>query len=213
MSETPGLITPLRICLLAGAMAIAVSAVAVNVWLSPVQAKVLLPRPAATLPPTAQTAQKIVVQQARALKPTPAQQRKSLLRGLASWYGGMFNGQKMANGDMYDQNAMTACHKTLPFGTWVKVVNLRNGRSVIVRITDRGALAAGRVMDLSYGAAQKLAMTNAGIAPVVLEVISRDKARQILQSQAASSGAGQSAGPSTGSNATQTAVNATPAAK
>lgn|GEM_PF-967383 len=215
MSENPGLMTPLRICLLAGVAAVAVTAVAVNVWLAPVQAKVLLPRPVATLPPTAQTAQKIVVQQAQAAKPTPMQQHKSLLRGLASWYGGMFNGQKMANGEMFDQNAMTACHKTLPFGTWVKVVNLRNGRSVIVRITDRGALAAGRIMDLSYGAAQKLAMTNSGIAPVVLEVISRDKAKQIIQSQSASSTTGSTAGSGAGqsSSTTQTAVNTTTGSK
>ena len=185
-SENPGLKTPLRICLLAGVAAVAVTAVAVNVWMSPVQAKVLLPRPAATLPPTAPTVEKIVVmeQQAKAaVQTTAAQQRKSLLRGLASWYGGIFNGQKMANGATYDQTAMTACHPTLPFGTWVKVVNLHNGRSVIVQITDRGALAAGRVMDLSYGAAQKLAMTNSGLAPVVLEVLSRQKAKELREQQ------------------------------
>jgi rare lipoprotein A len=164
--------TPLRICLLAGVVAIAGTAVAVNVWLVPVQAKVLLPRPAATLAPTAPQTQQ---QQAAAVKPklTLAEQRKALLRGIASWYGDAFDGQKMANGETFDKNAMTACHPTLPFGSLVKVKNLRNGRSVIVKITDRGALAAGRVMDLSYGAAQKLAMTNAGLAPVVLEVLQR----------------------------------------
>ena len=70
-------------------------------------------------------------------------------------------------------NAMTACHPTLPFGTVVRVVNLSNKRSVVVRITDRGDLVEeGRIIDLSYGAAQELAMTKAGLAKVDLEVIS-----------------------------------------
>ncbi len=70
-------------------------------------------------------------------------------------------------------NAMTACHPSLPFGSLVKVINLRNKRSVVVRITDRGDLNAGRIIDLSYAAADKLAMTNTGLAPVVLEVLSK----------------------------------------
>lgn len=69
--------------------------------------------------------------------------------------------------------AMTACHPTLPFGTLVRVVNLKNGRSVVVRITDRGDLAKGRIIDLSYGAAQQLAMTTEGVAPVRLDVLAR----------------------------------------
>lgn len=68
--------------------------------------------------------------------------------------------------------AMTACHPTLPFGTLVRVKNLDNNRSVVVRITDRGYLFEGRVIDLSYGAAQKLAMTKSGLAKVDLHVIS-----------------------------------------
>ena len=71
--------------------------------------------------------------------------------------------------------AMTACHPTLPFGSLVKVVNLENGRSVVVRITDRGYLFNGRMLDLSYGAAQKLAMVKPGVAKVKLEVISLGK--------------------------------------
>ena len=162
--------TPLRIWLLSGVTAIALTAVAVNVWLVPVQATVLLPRPAATQPPAVPAQQPPTAARQRL---TPAEQRRALLRGIASWYGEDFDGQTMANGEAFDKNAMTACHPTLPFGSLVKVVNLRNRRSVIVRITDRGALAAGRVLDLSYGAAQRLAMTNAGLAPVVLEVLSR----------------------------------------
>jgi rare lipoprotein A len=96
-----------------------------------------------------------------------------MLRGIATWYGTVFNGRKTASGETFDMYGLTACHPTLPFGSLVKVVNLKNKRSVVVRITDRGDLAEGRIIDLSYGAAQKLAMTEAGLAPVVLEVISR----------------------------------------
>jgi rare lipoprotein A len=102
-----------------------------------------------------------------------AAQRKALLRGIASWYGEAFDGRTTANGERFDMYAMTACHPTLPFGSVVRVVNLRNGRSVIVRITDRGELAEGRIIDLSFAAAEKLAMTNSGLAPVVLQVLSR----------------------------------------
>jgi len=100
-------------------------------------------------------------------------QHKGLIKGLASWYGGIFHGRKTANGETFDENALTACHPTLPFGSLVRVVNVNNGRSVIVRITDRGDLAKGRIIDLSKAAAEKLAMTNAGLAPVVLDVLSR----------------------------------------
>jgi rare lipoprotein A len=108
-------------------------------------------------------------------KRTIAAQRAALLRGIATWYGTVFNGRKTANGETFDMYAMTACHPTLPFGSLVRVVNLRNKRSVVVRITDRGYLSEGRIIDLSYGAAQKLAMTEAGLAPVVLEVLSRGR--------------------------------------
>lgn len=100
------------------------------------------------------------------------------LHGIASWYGGVFHGRKTASGEQFDQNAMTACHPTLPFGSLVRVVNLRNHRSVVVRITDRGDLVdEGRVIDLSYGAAQQLAMVNQGLAPVELDVLSLGKPR------------------------------------
>jgi len=97
------------------------------------------------------------------------------LHGIASWYGGVFNGRKTASGERFDMYAMTACHPTLPFGTVVRVVNRRNGRSVVVRITDRGYLYSGRILDLSYGAAQKLEMIKSGIAKVDLEVLSWGK--------------------------------------
>jgi rare lipoprotein A len=102
-----------------------------------------------------------------------AARSKDLLKGLASWYGGNFDGRMTASGERFDQYAMTACHPTLPFGTLVRVVNRTNGRSVVVRITDRGDLPKGRIIDLSYGAAEKLAMTHAGLAPVIVDVIAR----------------------------------------
>jgi rare lipoprotein A len=84
----------------------------------------------------------------------------------------VFNGRHTANGEIYDMNAMTACNPTLPFGTWVRVVNLRNKKSVVVRINDRGDLGDDRrIIDLSYGAAQQLGMTQAGLARVSMEVL------------------------------------------
>jgi rare lipoprotein A len=106
--------------------------------------------------------------------PTPAaQQWEDRIHGLASWYGGVFNGRKTASGEIFDMNAMTACHPSLPFGSIVRVINRSNHRSVVVRITDRGDLVEeGRVIDLSYGAAQKLGITWSGLAHVDLQVLS-----------------------------------------
>jgi len=98
-----------------------------------------------------------------------------MLHGIASWYGGVFNGRHTASGERFDMYAMTACHPTLPFGSLVRVVNLENKRSVVVRITDRGYLFDGRVIDLSYAAAKKLSMTKSGLASVKLEVLSLGK--------------------------------------
>ncbi len=109
--------------------------------------------------------------------PTPeARKWNDRVQGIASWYGGVFNGRKTASGEVYDMYAMTACHPTLPFGSIVRVVNRRNHRSVVVRITDRGDLVEeGRIIDLSYGAAQKLGMTLSGLAKVDLQVLSLGK--------------------------------------
>lgn len=109
--------------------------------------------------------------------PTPAAQSwNDRIHGVASWYGGVFNGRKTADGEIYDMNAMTACHPSLPFGSIVRVVNVHNHRSVVVRITDRGDLVEeGRIIDLSYGAAQKLGMTWNGLAHVDLQVLSLGK--------------------------------------
>lgn len=91
--------------------------------------------------------------------------------GMASWYGPGFNGNQSASGEIYNQNAMTAAHKTLPFGTRVQVTNLDNGRSTIVRINDRGPYVGGRVIDLSAAAARVLGVMQSGVAPVRLEVL------------------------------------------
>lgn len=97
----------------------------------------------------------------------------SILHGFASWYGGVFNGRKTANGEKFDKNALTACHPTLPFGSLVKVVNRANKRSVVVRINDRGDLGDGnRIIDLSWAAANKLAMVETGVVKVDVEVLS-----------------------------------------
>jgi rare lipoprotein A len=105
-----------------------------------------------------------------------AQSWNDRIHGVASWYGGVFNGRKTASGEVYDMNAMTACHPSLPFGSIVRVVNVHNHRSVVVRITDRGDLVEeGRIIDLSYAAAQKLGMTWNGVAHVDLQVLSLGK--------------------------------------
>lgn len=91
--------------------------------------------------------------------------------GLASWYGGKFHGRTTANGETFDTNIFTAAHKTLPFNTVVRVINLLNGETVIVRINDRGPFVEGRVIDLSRAAADAIGMTGVGVAPVRLEII------------------------------------------
>ena len=93
--------------------------------------------------------------------------------GMASWYGGNFHGRKTANGETYNMNALTAAHKTLPFGTRVRVTNTRNGDSVEVRINDRGPFIAGRVIDLSRAAAGQIGLTNTGVAPVKVTILGK----------------------------------------
>jgi rare lipoprotein A len=87
-------------------------------------------------------------------------------QGLASWYGRKFHGRKTSNGETYNMYAMTAAHKTLPLGTSVRVHNLANGRQTVVRINDRGPFVQGRIIDLSYAAADKLGVVGPGTAPV-----------------------------------------------
>lgn len=93
------------------------------------------------------------------------------INGAASWYGPGFHGRLTANGEIYDQNGMTAAHKTLPFGTQVRVTDPASGRSVVVRINDRGPYVGRRVIDLSRGAASALGMIDRGVAQVTIEVL------------------------------------------
>jgi rare lipoprotein A len=95
-------------------------------------------------------------------------------RGVASWYGGEFHGRLTASGEPYDMHALTAAHKTLPLPCYAKVTNLRNGRSVIVRVNDRGPFVRNRIIDLSLGAAEVLDITHDGTGLVEVEVIEYD---------------------------------------
>jgi rare lipoprotein A len=91
--------------------------------------------------------------------------------GTASWYGDYFEGKPTASGEPYNMYDLTAAHPTLPLGSWVKVTNLRNRKAVVVRVNDRGPVVPGRIIDLSYGAAQALQFNGRGLQPVRLDVI------------------------------------------
>ena len=118
--------------------------------------EVSFPVPAAILPPPK-------------LKPVPSVVR--VLTGEASWYGPGFYGNRTASGEIYRPGTMTAAHRTLPFGTKVRVTNLWNGRTAVIRINDRGPFVDHRVIDLGHGAASHLGLTASGIAQVKLEVL------------------------------------------
>lgn len=92
-------------------------------------------------------------------------------RGVASWYGEPFHGRLAADGKVFDMYALTGAHRTLPLGTAVRVVNAVNGRSVLIRITDRGPYIEGRMLDLSYAAAERLGMVEQGLSPVLVQVV------------------------------------------
>jgi len=97
--------------------------------------------------------------------------RRQVQYGLASWYGDREQGRPMACGEPFNEYAMIAAHRTLPLGTEVRVTNMRNGRSVVVRIMDRGPHVAGRAIDLSKAAAERLRFTHQGLAPVRIRVL------------------------------------------
>ena len=135
----------------------------------PVEADTKLQNPAVGVPAVVATPTPAM----SAAAPSAPKTHGKIYRGVASWYGSVFDGRKTASGETFDMYAMTACHPTLPFGSLVRVVNLRNRKSVVVRITDRGDLGSDgrRIIDLSYGAAEKLQMTRSGLARVSLEVL------------------------------------------
>ncbi|MCW3462416.1 septal ring lytic transglycosylase RlpA family protein [Chitinophaga nivalis] len=100
---------------------------------------------------------------------TTACSRKITQTGKASYYADSFDGRRTASGEVFRQNHLTAAHKSLPFGTKVTVINVSNGKSVKVRITDRGPFAAGRIIDLSRKAAARIGMINTGVANVEIK--------------------------------------------
>lgn len=103
------------------------------------------------------------------LKKTRQKARHWFEVGIASWYGAHFQGRKTADGEPFDMNDMTCAHPTLPMGTWLRVTNLKNRRTAMVRVNDRGPLFEGRIVDLSYAAAQVLGL--GGVGQVRLETV------------------------------------------
>jgi rare lipoprotein A len=114
------------------------------------------------------------------LKPVPTRKYQV---GKASWYGRVFQHHQTASGEPYDMNDLTAAHRTLPIGSWVKVTNLKNERSVMVRINDRGPVMKSRIIDLSYGAAKMLGMGSSGISSVRLDIVDTPTVAQIVGPQ------------------------------
>ena len=97
---------------------------------------------------------------------------RAVQTGYASWYGKAHQGQRTTSGEAYDMNAFTAAHPALPMGTRLRVTNLRNGRSVTVRVNDRGPFVDGRIIDLSYAAARAVGAVGDGVVPVRVRVVS-----------------------------------------
>src|SRR5580765_1090585 len=105
-------------------------------------------------------------------------------RGVASWYGESFHGKQTANGELFDMEALTAAHRTLPLGTVVRVVNLANGKHLHVRITDRGPYVNNRILDLSRGAADQLGMMEGGLSVVRVQLVGERRPAALLSSEA-----------------------------
>ena len=105
------------------------------------------------------------------------------MEGLASWYGGKFHGRHTSSGEVFDTNEFTAAHKTLPFGTIVKVTNLDNGKTTIVKINDRGPFVEDRIIDLSRAAAEAIGMVGPGVARVSLQIVDFVSSAQMVSLQ------------------------------
>ena len=154
------------------------------------------PRAPASAPPAPPPGNTRPVEAART-KPAPTPDRKPspftpdplyVETGVASWYGHPYHGRIAANGEIYDMEKLTAAHRTLPFDTWVRVVNLSNEKDVEVRITDRGPFIDGRIIDLSHAAAQAIDLIGPGTAQVRVEIISaprRRARRRLMRSRSA----------------------------
>lgn len=111
-------------------------------------------------------------------KDTPRSHYQS---GMASYYADKFNGRRTANGERFDNTAMTAAHPSLPFGTLIEVTNMRNGKTVVVRVNDRGPYAHARVLDLSKNAARQLGMHNTGTTKVKVAVLDKNKRSELAE--------------------------------
>jgi len=114
----------------------------------------------------------------------PAGHTKPYQIGTASWYGQTFQGKPTASGEPYEMYDLTAAHLTLPIGSYVKVTNLRNGKAVVVRINDRGPVVPGRIIDLSYGAAQAIHMKGYGLQRVRLDLVATKQVKPNYQTVA-----------------------------
>lgn len=105
-------------------------------------------------------------------------------RGVASWYGKSFHGRQAANGELFDMDALTAAHRTLPLGSIVRVLNLANGKHLHVRITDRGPYVNNRILDLSRGAAARLGMMEEGLSVVRIQLVGESRPATLFSSEA-----------------------------
>ncbi len=147
----------------AGTLPLAVVAIFLTEAALTVEADVQLARPAATLPPKPPA-----IAFAKPARPHPF---ADALHGFATWYGAVRDGHFTASGERFDMTEMTAAHKSLPFGTIVRVIDLRTKKSVVVRVNDRGTLPGNHIIDLSYAAADQLDLVKTGIAQVRLEIL------------------------------------------
>jgi rare lipoprotein A len=171
--QNPDSVPPARprwFWIVAGVLSISAAAVVFTDSTLTVQADAPLARPMATLPPAPPSS--LMIARRPAVRPAIPSEA---LHGLATWYGEMRDGHWTASGERFDMMAMTAAHKTLPFGTLLRVVDLKTSKSVVVRVNDRGQLPANHVIDLSYAAAEELGIVKSGVAQVRLEVISLGK--------------------------------------
>jgi rare lipoprotein A len=125
----------------------------------------------ATNPQTKPDTQQFEDSASRAAPSTSKPHRRWFQIGRASWYGTFFNGRSTASGETYDMNGLTCAHRSLPLGSLIRVTNLRNQKTVVVRVNDRGPVPDDRVIDLSYGAAKSLGFVSKGLAPVRLELV------------------------------------------
>ncbi len=150
--------------------------------------KDIIPLEIETISPVATTKHKNTKKVAAITVPTQAHKISAKLtsgknQGVASWYGNYFHGKKTATGELFDMNAMTAAHNSLPLDSYAEITNVENHRTVIVRINDRGPFFDHRVLDLSYSAAKQLGMDEAGTSKVTIKAIAPGQALKQLQQQ------------------------------